>query len=144
MSFSCADNERFNDVLVALAEGKYDALAAAYACRCFENETARAFASQGFLRRFELMKHCILGSMEPFPPRISWAPNRFNILDAVIQASVARAPHLVAGLEAPRRVLRVPAGEPRPKRVRRTDQAGDSADPDRIPVARPNVPRERP
>ena len=70
MSFSCADNERYNDALVALAEGKYDALVAAYAGRRFENETARAFASQGFPRRLELMKQCILGSMEPFPPRI--------------------------------------------------------------------------
>ena len=25
MSFSCANNERYNDALVALAEGKYDA-----------------------------------------------------------------------------------------------------------------------
>ena len=31
MSFSCAENERFNEALVALAEGKYDALVAAYA-----------------------------------------------------------------------------------------------------------------
>ena len=31
MSFSCADNKRYNDALVALAEGKYDSLAAAYA-----------------------------------------------------------------------------------------------------------------
>ena len=51
MSFSCADNERFNDALVALAEGKYDALVAAYAGKRFENEAARAFASQGFPRR---------------------------------------------------------------------------------------------
>ena len=84
MSFSCADNERCNDALVALAEGKYDSLAAAYAGRRFENETAQEFAGQGFLRRFELMKHCILSSMEPFPPRISWAPIRFNIFDATI------------------------------------------------------------
>ena len=93
MSFSCADNERFNDALVALAEGKYDALVAAYAGKRFENEAARAFASQGFPRRLELMKQCILGSMEPFPPRISWAPSRFNFLDAVIhlQAFVVNA-----------------------------------------------------
>ena len=93
MSFSCADNERFNDALVALAEGKYDALVAAYAGRRFENETAREFASQGFPRRLELMKQCILGSMEPFPPRISWVPSRFDILDAVIylQAFVVNA-----------------------------------------------------
>ncbi len=84
MSFSCADNERFNDALVALAERKYDALVAAYAARHFENEAARTFASRGFPRRLELMKQCLLGSMEPFPPRISWAPSRFNILDAVI------------------------------------------------------------
>ena len=38
MSFSCADNERYNDALVALAEGKYDALVAAYANKGFENE----------------------------------------------------------------------------------------------------------
>ena len=84
MSFSCADNERYNDALVALAEGKYDALVAVYAGRGFENESARAFASQGFPRRLELMKHCILGSMEPFPPRISWAPNAYSILDAMV------------------------------------------------------------
>ena len=30
------------------------------------------------------MKHCILGSMEPFPPHISWAPNAYNILDAMV------------------------------------------------------------
>ena len=29
MSFICADNERFSDALVALAEGNYDALVAA-------------------------------------------------------------------------------------------------------------------
>lgn len=84
MSFSCEDNERYNDALVALAEGKYDALTSAYAGMRFKNETARAFASEGFLRRFELMKHCILGSMEPFPRRISGAPDAFSIRDAVI------------------------------------------------------------
>ena len=84
MSFSCADNERYNDALVALAEGKYDALVAAYANKGFEDENAREFARQGFPRRLELMKQCILGSMEPFPPRISWAPSPFNILEAVI------------------------------------------------------------
>ena len=93
MSFSCADNKRYNDALVALAEGKYDSLAAAYAGKRFENETAREFASQGFPRRLELMKQCILGSMEPFPPRISWVPSPFNILDAMIylQAFVVNA-----------------------------------------------------
>ncbi|MCY4558915.1 MAG: hypothetical protein OXF79_21580 [Chloroflexi bacterium] len=84
MSFSCADNERYTDSLVALAEGKYDALVAAYADKSFENESARVFASQGFPRRLELMKQCILGSMEPFPRRISWVPSPFGILDAVI------------------------------------------------------------
>ena len=93
MSFSCADNERFEDALMGLAEGKYDALVAAYAARRFENEAARTFASRGFPRRLELMKQCLLGSMEPFPPRISWAPGRFDILDAVIhlQAFVVNA-----------------------------------------------------
>ncbi len=93
MSFSCADNERFNDALVVLAEGKYDALVAACVARHFDNEVARMFASRGFPRRLELMKQCLLGSMEPFPPRISWAPSRFEILDAVIhlQAFVVNA-----------------------------------------------------
>ena len=48
MSFSCADNERYNDALVAMAEGKYDALVAAWASKGFEIANARAFASQGF------------------------------------------------------------------------------------------------
>lgn len=55
-----------------------------YANKGFENEGARAFARQGFPRRLELMKQCILGSMEPFPPRISWVPSPFNILNAMI------------------------------------------------------------
>ena len=50
MSFSCAEIERFYDALMALP-GKYEALAAAYAGKRFENETARAFATQGFPRR---------------------------------------------------------------------------------------------
>lgn len=84
MSFSCADNERYNGTLVALAEGKYDALVDADANKGLENESARSFASQGFPRRLELMKQCILGSMEPFPPRISWVPSPYNVLDAMI------------------------------------------------------------
>lgn len=47
MSFKCADNERFNQVLVVLAEARYDALVAACAGRSFENEVARAFANRG-------------------------------------------------------------------------------------------------
>ena len=38
MSFSYTDNERYTDGLVALAEGNYDALAAACAGRRFEKD----------------------------------------------------------------------------------------------------------
>ena len=83
MSYSCAELERFYDGLVAL-RGKYEVLAAAYSGKRFEIAEARAFARQGFLRRLELMQHCIASSMEAFPPRISWAPDPFGILDATV------------------------------------------------------------
>ena len=83
MRLSCAELERYYDAQVAL-RGKYEGLAAAYSGKHFENMEARAFARQGFPRRLELMQHCIESSMEAFPPRISWAPGPFGILDATV------------------------------------------------------------
>ena len=83
MSFSCAELERYYDAQVVL-RGKYEGLAAAYSGKHFENMEARAFARQGFPRRLELMQHCIESSMEAFPPRISWTPGPFGILDATV------------------------------------------------------------
>ena len=83
MSFTCADIERFYDAREALP-GKWPALAAAWSARDFGNEAARAFATQGFPGRLELMQKCIDGAMEAFPPRISWVPDPFMILEATI------------------------------------------------------------
>ena len=60
MSFSCGDIEQYYDAQMAVHR-RYAALAAAYAGLRLENETARAFASEGFLRRLELMQQCIGG-----------------------------------------------------------------------------------
>jgi len=83
MSFTCADMERFYEWDMALS-GKREAIAAAYAARRFENETARAFATEGFVRRLNLMEDCVARAMEAFPPRIHWVPDRFAVREAVI------------------------------------------------------------
>ena len=89
-SFSTEDLERFYDSYMA-ARGKFEVLAAAYAGKDFRDERARRFARHGFPCRLELMVHCIEGSMEGFPPRISWAPHVGSIEDATVclQAFVA-------------------------------------------------------
>ena len=83
MSFTCADMERFYHWDMALTD-KREAIAAAYAAQRFENETARAFATEGFVRRLDLMEVCVARAMEAFPPRIHWVPDRFAIQEAVI------------------------------------------------------------
>ena len=81
--FSCADIEQFYDALLAV-DGRYEALAAAYAGLRLQDDTARTFASAGFPRRLDLMNQCIGMAMEAFPPRISRAPDPFFIRLAVI------------------------------------------------------------
>ena len=83
MSFTCADMERFYEWDMALSD-KREALAAAYAAQRFENETARAFATEGFLRRLQLMEDCVARAMELFPPRIHWVHNRLAVREAAI------------------------------------------------------------
>ena len=69
MSFTCAERERYNDALVAMT-GQRKALAADYAAQPFKSETARAFATEGFPCRLELMDDCVGHAMEAFPPGI--------------------------------------------------------------------------
>ena len=83
MSFTCADMERFYAWDMALS-GKREAIAAAYAGQRFENETARAFATEGFVRRLQLMEDCVARAMELFPPRIRRVPDRFAVREAAI------------------------------------------------------------
>ena len=83
MSFTCADMERFYDWDMALTD-KREAVAAAYAAQRFENETARAFATEGFVRRLHLLEDCVARAMEAFPPRVHWVPDRFAVREAVI------------------------------------------------------------
>ena len=83
MSYSCADIERYYDAQRTV-HGKCEALSAAYAGLRLRNETARAFARKGFPRRLALMEQCIGAAMEAFPPRITWSPDPFAILDATI------------------------------------------------------------
>ena len=82
-SFSAEELERFYESYMA-SRGKCDAFAAAYAGKDFRDEKARRFARHGFPCRPDLMVRCIEGSMEAFPPRISWAPDFGSILEATM------------------------------------------------------------
>jgi hypothetical protein len=64
--------------------GKYQELSMGYLTRTFRNSRAREYASQGFLRRLNILVRCIDRVFEILPPNRTAPPTRDELSDGMI------------------------------------------------------------
>lgn len=81
--FSAVDLRALRDSYATL-QGRLDALADAYASFPYKTKAGRDYATQGFLRRFNTMHHCIERVFDVLPPEQDERPPDAILYDATV------------------------------------------------------------